>query len=132
MIFITSLTAKTTMCYKNGWDDPSNIEQQIFSGGECKGSNSIVDMKKLGWKIEDIKLSTKNDSMNYIYIMKQNSSVSLITPKMSYKKIATTMKKEKEKNKLAEQLLHGEEFYINKCQSCHGKKVKMILHYQEH
>ena len=123
VIFITTLTAKTTMCYKNGWDDPSNIEQQIFKGGECKGSHSIDDMKNLGWKVEDIKLSTKNDNMNYIYIMKQTSStMPLAVKKVDYKQVIAITKEEKEKKRLAEQLIHGKKFYINKCESCHGKK----------
>lgn len=123
VILITSMTAKTTMCYKNGWDDPSNIEQQIFNGGECKGSNSIDDMKKLGWKVEDIKLSTKNDKINYIYILKStNRSISTTD---SYNKISATIAKEKEESEELLSINKGKKYYTQNCKICHGTKGEL-------
>jgi len=123
LMLTTIAFSQTTMCYKNNWNDPATIEQQIFDGGDCKGINTIEQMKLDGWTIDDIKLSAKNDQINYIYILKKSSTT--ISKDINYKQISKNIKIQ-EKQKLEEkQLNRGKEYYIKTCQKCHGKKGKL-------
>jgi cytochrome c553 len=117
-----SLNAKTTLCYKNNWNNPATIESQQFQGSICKGKYSIDDMKKIGWKVEDIKISTKNDNFNYIYILKQSDDKNIDVKKIDYAKLEAQMKKAKQQKAIAKNKVAGKNYYIKNCQSCHGVK----------
>jgi mono/diheme cytochrome c family protein len=143
-IFATLVQAKTTMCYKNNWNNPANIEQQIFDGGECKNQFSIKDMKVKGWIIDDIKLQINNDKINYIYILKKESivkqnttvaptatqkvalqattAIPMTARTIDYKQIAKEMKKQEKETKAIDDLAKGKKYYIDNCQECHGQK----------
>jgi len=67
----TAIVAQTTMCFKKDWQDPSTIEATAMSGGKCAGVNSIEQMKKNGWSIDDIKISSGKNGLDFMYILKK-------------------------------------------------------------
>ena len=129
--------SQTTMCFKEKHDSIATIEDVKLDGGECDSMNSLKDMKNNGWKIEDIKITPKKDSYNFIYILKKqndntqtnfenyNSNITSneiearIIKKLENKREAEIKKIEIEK-KLKSMSL-AKELYVNKCSSCHGK-----------
>jgi cytochrome c553 len=131
-LLISLSNAMTTMCYKNNHDDPSSIENIALNGGECKGEFSLIQMKKNGWIVDDMKISMKNESMNYIYILKKEKNQKVtqkqvdknvsIESKIDYKKLAEEMNKEKEKEESIDLIKRGEIFYSKTCITCHGQK----------
>ena len=132
-LLITLSNASTTMCYKNNHDDPSTIESIALSGGECNDKFSLTQMKENGWIVEDMKISMKNEAMNYIYILKKDKNTEKNTQKVddtkvisgtkvNYKKLAEEMNKEKEKEEEVDLIKRGETFYSKTCITCHGPK----------
>jgi cytochrome c553 len=109
------------MCYKNNWNDISTIEKQSFDGGECNSINSIVKMKKLGWKIKDIKVIPKNDSYDFVYIFNKNT---IKEKNIDYKQIATQLNDIKKEDKKTKQLEDGKRIYNKNCKICHGTNGK--------
>lgn len=71
MLTLSIAAAQTTMCFKQNHKDMATIEQTNLDGGLCKGSKSVDDMKKDGWLIDDIKITSKENANNYIYIFKK-------------------------------------------------------------
>jgi cytochrome c553 len=134
LLLITIFTfgfTNTTLCFKNGHADFATIEEQKFDGGECKGENSINEMKTKGWEVSDIKMLQKDEGYNFVYILKKDmvksniSSSTIVTPVtnkgIDYKQLALAVDKQKEENKKEEELQIGERMYKKQCQSCHGK-----------
>lgn len=132
----TALFSQTTMCFKENHNSMSTIEATKLDGGECKSTFTINDMKAKGWSVDDIKITTKESNYDFIYILKKgNVSTNLVVPnsdlnqqdledKIVKRLENKKLQKEKElkiENELKEKAL-GKEIYINKCQSCHGKK----------
>ncbi|RXJ83424.1 plasminogen-binding N-terminal domain-containing protein [Arcobacter sp. CECT 8985] len=69
-LFATSaLSAQTTVCYKKDWTSPSTIDKVKLDGGACKGEASFLDMKKKGWKLKDIRITSSKKGLNYQYIL---------------------------------------------------------------
>jgi hypothetical protein len=110
----------TTLCFKNGHNDFATIEEQKFNGGECKGENSINEMKIKGWSVSDIKMLQKNDAYNFVYILKKDSVIQVdnkinipVTNNQAidYKKLALAVDKQNEQNKKVEELEIGERMY---------------------
>ncbi len=124
---VISLTADTTICFKKNWSDPANIEMIPLDGGKCAGDKTVSQMKKNGWKVDDIKLTkTKNQfAINYIYVLKTtNQNTTVATIKNSLEKIqqeTAVSKKIEENNKLIKQ---GKKLYLSKCIRCHGAKAQ--------
>jgi mono/diheme cytochrome c family protein len=120
----------TTLCFKNGYADFATIEEQKFDGGECKGENSINEMKAKGWEVADIKMLQRGEGFNFVYILKQNSNtttapaaplpVVATSGEIDYDKVAQAMKKKEDNDKLGSQLEEGERLYKKNCQECHG------------
>ena len=125
-ILFTISNASITMCYKNNHGDPSTIENELLDGGECKGKYSLTQMKESGWIVDDMKISMKNDSMNYIYILKKDKKkkevVKIDPNKIDYKELAKNIQKEKEKEEEVNLIKRGEVFYSKTCIACHGDK----------
>ncbi|RXJ94326.1 hypothetical protein CRV00_07060 [Malaciobacter molluscorum] len=71
MMTLSIAAAQTTMCFKQNHKDMATIENTKLDGGLCKGSKSVEDMKKEGWQIDDIKITSKENANNYIYIFKK-------------------------------------------------------------
>jgi len=69
LLVANSLNAKTTICYKKGWETPSNIETTKLDGGECNGEKSLKDMKRAGWYIKDIDIKSADKGLDYNYIL---------------------------------------------------------------
>ncbi|RXJ97607.1 hypothetical protein CRU98_13080 [Arcobacter sp. CECT 8986] len=69
-LFATSvLSAQTTVCYKKDWTSPSTIDKVKLDGGMCQGEASFLDMKKKGWKLRDIRITSSKKGLNYQYIL---------------------------------------------------------------
>lgn len=119
--------ANTTMCYKNNWSDPSTIEREKLDGGECKGEKSIENMKKDGWSVDDIKISSGKSGMNYIYILKQSGTSKAVTKDLNTEvsKSLVSLEKNKEAKQVEADLKEGERFYKLKCVTCHGEKGEL-------
>ncbi len=116
----TMLIADTTMCFKKDWMDPSTIESTVLDGGKCLGSKSLVDMKQDGWLVDDIKISSGNTGMNFMYILKKGDLV-MTTDQMEEKLVAIQEKREKKKNEetIVDSVALGKTKYIDMCQRCH-------------
>ncbi len=69
LLVANNLNAKTTICYKKGWETPSTIETVKLDGGECKGEKSLKDMKRAGWYIKDIDIKSADKGLDYNYIL---------------------------------------------------------------
>ena len=121
---ITSSFAQTTMCYKQNHTDFSTIESINLDGGLCNGNKSLKDMKKDGWKTDDIKI----DGNNYIYILKkdeinmQNIDMQAlenqIIKRLEQKDVASQIASKEEKR--IKMSISGKNLYIKKCETCHG------------
>ena len=130
--------SQTTMCFKENHNSMTTIENTALDGGECKGSQTVSNMKANGWNVDDIKITTKEGSYNFIYIFKKNQTQSnfaqinsnsnmsdaqlenRILKRLEAKKVQEA--KEKEIKRVLENKIEGKEIYIAKCQSCHGEK----------
>jgi len=77
--FATIMMADTTMCFKKDWVDPSTIESTALDGGKCMGNKSLQDMKANGWIVEDIKISSGNSGMNFMYVLKKGGMVAVVS-----------------------------------------------------
>jgi cytochrome c553 len=128
--------SQTTMCFKENHNSMSTIENTKLDGGECKSTLSTNDMKEKGWKVDDIKITTKEGKYSFIYIFKKNSTPSNfaltnsnVTDEQLENRIlkrieAKKVQEIKEKNieiKLVNKIA-GKKLYTAKCQSCHGEK----------
>lgn len=132
LLSTTSILANTTMCFKENHQSMSTIENTKLDGGVCSGEKSVNDMKKEGWLVDDIKISQSNSGMNFIYILKQPSSLTTsYTTNESSKEMEARIIANLEKKKTAEEnakktiakkelFNEGKDYYIAKCQSCHG------------
>lgn len=123
--FSTLAFSEVTMCFKQNHNDMTTIESTKLDGGLCSGDKSATDMKKEGWKIDDMKIS----SNNYFYIFKK-VELSLDNVDMDQlearvlAKMENKRKEEKEKSIKQAKIqlsIAGEHIYINKCKGCHGK-----------
>jgi cytochrome c553 len=137
---VTVVMAQTTMCFKKEHLDPSTINSTALDGGDCKGIKSANDMKKDGFIIEDIKITSGNSGLNYIYIFKTASSIpqqvssgvivgNKVMTKAQLKAYLTEINKEemakKEKEKKEGSLELGKKIYTTTCFRCHGKKAEV-------
>lgn len=131
---ITTLSAQTTMCFKENHTSMSTIENTKLDGGECQGLNSVKDMKKAGWKTDDIKITSTPSGHNYIYIFKKNEqTISSIDEAALETKILQRLEQRKiEEIAVKKQVLFarksksGEALYKNKCVSCHGQNGELV------
>ncbi len=123
-LFSTMLNASATMCYKNNHNDPSSIENETLDGGECKGEYTLTQMKEKGWIVDDMKVSIKDESTNYIYILKKDKSEKkvAVSGEIDYKKLAEGLQKQKEKQEEIDMIERGRVFYSKTCIACHGEK----------
>lgn len=119
--------AQTTMCFKNNWSDPATIETQKFLGGVCDGKKSISEMKKEGWSIDDIKISSSDEGMNFIYILKKQETKTKKSESknLDYEHIAKTLKDKEEENQKQKDIQEGKNYYKKICEQCHGKKGEL-------
>ncbi len=103
-LFIQSLNAKTTICYKNSWQTPSSIETTKLDGGECKGEFSFKEMTKKGWILKDINITNAKKGLNYSYTftneklvnMKKTTSINSNYKKLNFKPIRAKLQNVKE------------------------------------
>lgn len=133
-ILLSSLAfAQTTMCFKENHTSITTIETIPLDGGFCASNKSVIEMKKEGWRIDDIKIEKSTSGNNYIYIFKKDSTV---MPAFNQEELEQKLliklenkKKEEEKTKkieiMKEKYSLGEKLYIKKCQTCHGEKGEL-------
>lgn len=128
---ISSLAlSQTTMCFKQNHNDFTTLESIKLDGGLCAGEKSINDMKKDGWKTDDIKI----DGNNYIYILKKDEVTmqNIDMEKLEAQILKRLELKEENANKAAilekreRMSISGKRMYINKCQNCHGEKGEVL------
>lgn len=87
----SNLLADETICYKNGLELPSQIETSRLDGGVCEGRLTLSDMRKDGWEILDIKITTFQNRLNYSYYFYKNTQGSS-SNMISYSNITPTQK----------------------------------------
>lgn len=129
IISIQTIFAQTTMCFKENHNSLSTIENIKLEGGECDGKYTLKEMKERNWLISDIKITPKDSSYNFIYILKkpeikqsQASVNELKNSVIEEIKNENKMKINKSKNEeLNKDILEGKRIY-QKCASCHGQK----------
>ena len=124
------LSASTTMCFKKDHMDPSTIDSTALDGGKCKGSFSANDMTKKGYEVDDIKITSGKNGLDYIYIFKKGSTVtasnnngmpmSKAQMKAYLKEINQEEKAQKEKEEKEGSIKLGEKIYKSSCIKCHG------------
>jgi len=117
-------SASSVMCYKKDHFDPSTIESTPLNGTVCDGKLTVADMKKDGYIVDDIKISSGTNGMNYMYIFKkENPQVALVAGTVLTKEqIKATIKETVEESKDEEEkpnIQNGEKIYKSKCISCH-------------
>ncbi|MEA3384384.1 MAG: c-type cytochrome [Campylobacterota bacterium] len=100
------LFASTTMCYKKNHIDPETIETVKLKGGVCNDELSVEDMKKNGYKVEDIKLSNSKVGLNYTYIFIKNDMQKVV--------------EESKEDINSADIKAGEKIYNKTCKRCHG------------
>lgn len=66
--------AQDTICYKNGVEKPSLIEDTALDGGICNGKLSLNKMKNSGWDVLDIKITSTQNKFNYTYYFTKNEN----------------------------------------------------------
>ncbi|WP_026803868.1 plasminogen-binding N-terminal domain-containing protein [Aliarcobacter lanthieri] len=76
-VFTLNLSALETICYKNGLDNPSQIENAKLEGGFCAGKVTVDDMKKDGWNTLDIKVTIDQGKLSYSYYFYKNTKKGL-------------------------------------------------------
>ena len=122
--------SQTTMCFKKNHSDFTTLETTKLDGGACASEKSLQDMKKDGWKTDDIKI----DGNNYIYILKKDE---INTQNVNMAKLeAQILKRLEQKEEIANQTailekkarmsVSGKKMYENKCQNCHGEKGEAL------
>lgn len=90
----SNLLADETICYKNGLDLPSQIETSKLDGGVCEGKLTLNDMKKDGWDILDIQVTTSNNKLSYSYYFYKNTKEGLANAPKTYTNSLNYAKKE--------------------------------------
>ncbi len=123
-----SLSAQTTMCFKENHKSISTIENAKLNGGLCKGDKSSADMQKEGWENTDIKI----DGNNYIYIFKKQTSISSLDLEKIEAKILQRLELKKINDAKVAKLeikykmsVSGKKMYLQHCKSCHGDKGEL-------
>jgi len=118
------VSASSVMCYKKDHFDPGTIESTPLNGTICDGKLTVADMKKDGYIVDDIKISSGTSGMNYMYVFKKENSYSGIATgtvlskeqiKATIKETVQEAKDEEEKPNIEE----GKKIYQSKCISCH-------------
>ncbi len=112
---VSLLNGSSTMCFKKDHTDPDTIETIPLKGGICNNEKSVIDMKKDGYSVEDIKISNGDTGLNYIYIFKQDNK-KVISSKEEIKEQIQAIKDDEKKV----DLIAGEKIYKNTCNRCHG------------
>ena len=126
------LSASATMCYKKEHLDPSTIENIALSGGECKDTYSVNDMKKNGYIVDSMKIQNGTNGFNYIYVFQKDTvknfeSLSSGTNNLTdaelmtrLEKLQTKQKEKIEKEKVISSMVNGKTIYETTCKRCHG------------
>lgn len=121
----TTLSAETTMCFKENHTSMTTIEKTTLDGGLCSSKKSVIDMKKDGWTVDDIKI----DGNNYIYVFKKETTINNVNIEALESKILKRLEdNKKEEQRIAKVQLQqrksrsGKKIYTSKCANCHGEK----------
>ena len=125
------LSASTTMCFKKEHIDPSTIDTVKLEGGECGGKLSSQDMQRLGYTVGDIKISSGETGLNYIYIFKKDEPLATVTTdgkmiltkedlKAKFLELQDEQKAEQKEKERISNLALGKDIYENVCRKCHG------------
>lgn len=124
----------TTMCFKKNHLDPSTIETMKLEGGECEGKYTVEDMQRLGYRVHDIKISSGEEGLNYIYIFQKGQPQVTQTTldgkyilskeelRAKFEEIQEEQRVEKEEKQRVANIGAGRNFYVEHCQKCHGEK----------
>jgi len=131
---VALLSASTTMCFKKEHIDPSTIETVKLEGGECGGKLTAQDMQRNGYEVGDIKISSGENGLNYIYIFKKGQQQLaqttldgkyILTKEDLKAKFAEFQEEERIENQKKQRVANiaaGKIKYEMNCQECHGEK----------
>ncbi len=133
---VALLSGATTMCFKKNHLDPSTIETVVLDGGACGGKLTVEDMQRDGYSVSDIKISSGETGLDYIYIFKKGEPLSTVTTDgkmiLSKEDLRAKMQELREEEKAEEKekiqagnIESGKVFYESKCAKCHGKKGEL-------
>lgn len=90
VLFLSTIVAQTTLCYKNSTLEATIENDVLLDGGECLSSYSKKDMIRDGWKLTSYNSVKKEDKYNHIFVFsKQDTSTVRTLPKLFYKKTYT-------------------------------------------
>jgi len=128
------LNASATMCYKKEHLDPSTIENIALSGGECKDTYSVNDMKKNGYVVDSMKIQNGTNGFNYIYVFQKDkaqdfklSTNANLTDEQLLKRLEKIQTKQieiKKEEKRITDMAKGKNIYDSTCKRCHGDGTK--------
>jgi len=128
------LNASATMCYKKEHLDPSTIENIALSGGECKDTYSVNDMKKNGYVVDSMKIQNGTNGFNYIYVFQKDkaqdfnlSTNANLTDEQLLKRLEKIQTKQieiKKEEKRITNMAKGKNIYDSTCKRCHGDGTK--------
>ncbi|GEM_PF-495209 len=128
---VLTLSAQTTMCFKENHASMSTINQVALDGGLCNGEKTIKNMNDEGWTTEDIKINNNN----YIYIFKKVTTINEVNMEALENRVLQRIKQEKieekklEKEKIAKsKIRNGQKIYNNKCSVCHGANGELAIY----
>ena len=94
LFFISTLIAQKTLCYKKNISESSVNNTIQLNGRDCQGKFSANEMKKLGWSLDDIKITSNGDAYNHLYIFSKRTKLepivqNVIEPKVTKYDLST-------------------------------------------
>lgn len=133
---LSTLFAQSTICYVQNITNPSMSEVVALNGGKCAGVKSAQDMQNDGWEVNDIKISSGKDGMDYTFVFKKGVGKTTVDTTLSEEEMMqrimarmNAQQKQKAKEaKIKKEIMTQERikaFYIKRCQTCHGEKGEL-------
>lgn len=126
ILFVSSLFAETTMCYKENFSSPSKLEAVKLDGGFCDGKFSANEMKNIGWNTKEISTTKGEIGLNYTYIFSRENKSNTnhnISNEILKSQLYTLHQELRDKENYANinlEIENGKKIYEQKCAKCHG------------
>ena len=78
ILFLATLFAKTTLCYKENTTISKINKFILLDGGECQGKLSAQDMEKYGWNIKYAQVTKAKSFYNHLIIFNKTTQKDII------------------------------------------------------